>query len=251
VRRRLHVRRRAATALFLLRPVALLTRRRHALVLGDSHAEVFAGWRPRGWRFKVVAAPGATASGIRNPNSRTEALPRFRRALRWTRPWQTVVAMLGEVDCGYVIWLRAGDGDPTPALEEAIGRYCEFLAREVAPAARELLVVSAPLPTLPDDASTWGEVARRRADVQRTQAERTAMTLRFNAALRERCDAAGWRFVDATTAQLDPATGLVRAALVRPGASDHHLRDAPLRAILEARLSPAAPSPPRPSGPSG
>jgi hypothetical protein len=53
--------------------------------------------RPEGFWFHATLVGGATASGLRNPSSRTEALPRFRALLARVRPWQTILVGLGEV----------------------------------------------------------------------------------------------------------------------------------------------------------
>ena len=237
IRNRVAVRSRLRTASFDSPAVARLRRRRHVIVLGDSHTLVFRDWRPDGWWFDVVTVGGATASGIRNPNSVTEALPRFRARLARTMPWQPVMVMLGEVDCGYIIWRRARSESISvqDSLRETLDRYTEFLRDEVA-RGRPVMVMSVPLPTLPDDSSSLGKTAQRRADVQVSQRDRTEMTLRFNRLVSELCDAEGWTFVDSTSGQLDPATGFVRGDLVRHGSGDHHLRDEPYRALIARAL---------------
>jgi GDSL-like Lipase/Acylhydrolase family len=219
--------------------VARATRRRHVVVLGDSHSSVLAGWQPEGWRFSVTTVGGATASGATNPNSVTAALPTYQARLASLRPFQAIMVMLGEVDCGYIIWRRAqaGGGSVEASFEETLNRYAQFL-RSVAARTATLYVMSVPLPTLPDDASGWGEVAQRRSDVQVPQRDRTALTQRFNARVQALCEAEGWYFVDATTAQADPATGLVRDDLLRHGEADHHLSDTGYRPLIEAALCP-------------
>ena len=237
LRSTLAIRTRLRRAAFDARWASRVRRRRHAIVLGDSHSATFTGWRLPGWWFDVTTVGGATASGIRNPNSVTEALPTFRRRLRRARGWQPILVMLGEVDCGYIIWRRARtDGvSVSDSLEQTVRRYEDFLRVEVAPCG-PVMVMSAPLPTLPDDFSTWGEVARRRADVQVSQRDRTELTLRFNERLAAICDRAGWTFVEATRAQLDPVSGLVRSELVRHGTGDHHLVTPLYRALVARAL---------------
>ena len=80
-------------------------------ILGDSHAVYFKAAAEAGRlgrrRASYCIVPGATAAGMRNPNSMTDALSRFRASLAWTGPRTLHVIQLGEVDCGFVIWLRA------------------------------------------------------------------------------------------------------------------------------------------------
>lgn len=78
-------------------------------IVGDSHLRGIRraaerGLIKRGCVFTQV--PGATAVGLRNPNSTTNALETFRAALL---PRRNVIPVihLGEVDCGFVIWYRA------------------------------------------------------------------------------------------------------------------------------------------------
>jgi hypothetical protein len=222
--------------LFNARIVARGLGRLHVVVLGDSHSEALKGWRSRRYWFSVTSIGGATASGIRNPNSETEALPRFRARLQDARPWQPVMVMLGEVDCGYIIFRRTATAGVTleESFAETIRRYVDFLESEIAPCWRPI-VMSVPLPALPDDSSQWGEVAQRRADVQVSQRDRTDMTLRFNDRMRCVCAERGWRFVDSTTGQIDPTTGLLRPDLVRDD-GDHHLAQGPYRTLIREAL---------------
>jgi hypothetical protein len=234
------VKRRIRRAAFDSRLVARVSGRRHVVVLGDSHSEALAGWRPPGWRFDVVTVGGATASGVVNPNSVTAALPTYQARLQKVRPFQSILVMLGEVDCGYVIWRRVSEGhDLDASLAETLRRYESFLETTARHASR-LFVMSVPLPTLPDDTTGWGEVAQRRANVPTSQRDRTDLTLRFNEQLAERCRAHGWEFVDSTSAQLDGSTRLVRSDLVRHGEADHHLRDDGYREVIADALASTA-----------
>ena len=67
------------------------------LVLGDSHVAVFASDYLAGrfidYRFQVVAVPGATASGLPNPNAITQAKQQFEDAASATSA-RTVIVML-------------------------------------------------------------------------------------------------------------------------------------------------------------
>ena len=71
------------------------------------------------------------------------------------------------------------------------------------------------------------------------QTERTALTLRFNASLAERCAALGVPFADVTTAQYDAATGLIDSRFTRGTYHDHHLADAPFARLIAGELGSA------------
>lgn len=225
----------AQRRLFDSRPYAMATRRTHALVLGDSHVEVFRGQvHVRGVRWAVQLVGGATALGMVNPNSKTDALRIFDERLNDAPLWQPSLFMLGEIDCGFVIFYRAEKhGTPIEEqLEESVGNYLAFLERH---AARRRIVLSAPLPTI-RDGQTFGEVADARREVKATLRERTAITLRYNTRLEQRCHEAGIEFVDVTAPQFDPATGAIRENLRRPDPTDHHLHPQRYAAILEREL---------------
>ncbi len=208
------------------------------LVIGDSHASVFDHW----WfdvlfpltRFRICAVGGATASGLENPNSKTQAYARFRQELQGAAG-KPVVCLLGEVDTGFVIWFRAErrDGGVEQMLELAIDTYCRFL-EEAAALAGSVTVISAPLPTIGDGAPR-GEVAEHRREVKATLKQRTALTLQFNRLLCARCRTHGFRFVD-----LDgPSTGsggLVRHGLLNADPADHHFAFEPYARMLAWRL---------------
>jgi serine O-acetyltransferase len=208
------------------------------VVVGDSHVAVFEGWKPDGFRFSPTVVYGATASGIRNPNSKTEALPRFRERFARLRSHQEVLIQLGEVDCGYIIWRRAErEGlEPEEQVDETIARYLEFLEDVRATGVASVSVMSVPLPTLPDEADGWGEIAQRRADVGATQQQRTELTLLFNARMAEQAREAGFGFVDATSGQLNRHTRLIDDRFLRHGEADHHLRDEPYRELIARAL---------------
>lgn len=130
--------------------------KRRILVLGDSHANVFECLEfSRFWisnSFKVVSVGGATASGLENPNSKTDAYNIFRKAINDENP-KYVLTMLGEVDTGFVIWYRAQKKEISviDSLNHTIKTYTNFLSGIKA----KRIVFSAPLPTIRDGQS-WG-----------------------------------------------------------------------------------------------
>jgi hypothetical protein len=143
-----------------------------------------------------------------------------------TRPWQKLLLQLGEVDCGFVIWHRASRYGL--AVEEqltiTIDCYTLFLQEVAAMGFSEIIVLSAPLPTIDDLPLEWqGSVASERKDVTASQEERTALTLRFNGELKKRCGTLGVTFVDATSGHLDRGTNLIDTRFLKETKLDHHL----------------------------
>jgi hypothetical protein len=183
--------------------------------------------------FRTFMVEGATASGILNPNSSTHAFPLFTERLARAQRWQHVVVCLGEVDCGFVIWHRAQRHGLSIAeqLDQTLNSYVAFLRRARERGFASLSVLSVPLPTITDNPSQRGEVASLRSEIEATQRERTALTLHFNDELRRRAKSEAIGFIDATSSQLDPHTGVIDRSLVR-GQLDHHLREEPYAALI-------------------
>lgn len=196
--------------------------------LGDSHLRPARYAAERGWfdpwecRFTEVG--GATAVGLRHPTSKTQALLAYRQELLPFRANTIPIFQLGEVDCGFVIWVRSQRYGETVAMqfEQSLGAYGVFL-REIRDAGHaNLIVTSATLPTL-RDGQLDGEVAHLRREVRATMRERTDLTMRYNQRLAAFCAQEHMMFVDFTPDLVDPATGLLADRLRHPDPADHHL----------------------------
>jgi hypothetical protein len=223
--------RRRTAAQALRRARFRLSRRTTVVCLGDSHAEVFEHVDVPGYAFDVYMVEGATASGVENPNSKTQAGTQFRARLAKARRDQPVVVLLGEVDCGFVIWYRA-QRHGTSADEElarTVGGYASFLAD-----VRPTVVVSAPPPTIVDG-QTWGDVANARSEIAASQRERTELTLRFNDAVRDVCAREGIAFCDVTPRMLGD-DGLIAERFRDADPLDHHLDSARYAELLAPAL---------------
>ncbi|WCB96947.1 hypothetical protein DSM104299_05717 [Baekduia alba] len=228
----------AADAWFDSRLVARATRKAHVLALGDSHVDVMRHVHRDDAAFRVLMLEGATASGITNPNSKTNASNLYKDRVRRAKPWQHVLVQLGEVDCGFIIWHRAQrlGISPDEQLEQTLDNYETILAFTRDQGFASVMVVAVPLPTIDDYPSAWAEIANLRKEITATQRERTDLTIRFNEHLKERCARLGIVFVDASAAQLDPETRLVKRSLMRADDRDHHLADGPYAALIERTL---------------
>ena len=201
--------------------------RRRIIALGDSHIAVIRRYvAPQVTAvFDVVCVIGATAQGLVNPHSSTDALRQFQKRLDRARPWQTVLLELGEVDCGFVIWYRSQEKglEVDDQLERSLSNYLRFIDHQV-DRGFDVWVMSAPLPTI-RDFQEWGEVANLRSSVAASQLDRTALTVRYNSRLREACLKRGVRFVDVSSELLDPATGVIKREFEQANRLDHHLDD--------------------------
>jgi hypothetical protein len=196
---------------------------REILVLGDSHTPIFNHplFKEKfpNLFFNVLTVIGATASGLENPNSTTQAYPVFREAISQTSAKQIIV-MLGEVDTGFVIWYRAQKYQESVAamMDKAVASYSRFLAelnRNF-----EVVCISAPLPTI-QDGNDWGDIANARREVTASQVERTALTLEFNRIMQGFCMQNDIRYVMLDSLSLGDE-GIVKAELLNSNCNDHH-----------------------------
>ncbi|RKU03688.1 hypothetical protein C7H84_08280 [Burkholderia sp. Nafp2/4-1b] len=208
------------------------------LVLGDSHVRVFEhisfALRLPNVQFDIEYVPGATAIGIDNRHSTTSALLRFTNRLQSSgHDW--VLLNLGEVDTAYSLWklVEFRSSSILVLLDEAVRNYCEFIA-EVA-AAHRVAILSAPLPTLADQAAPRDETAAVRQQVSATQHERTELAQVFNARIEEFCRTHGIPFLDSTPHALG-ADGLVKRSWHHPRRFDHHYARRPYARCLVQQL---------------
>ncbi len=191
---------------------------------GDSHAAVFISLNGlpefRGYKLRILPVQGATIFGLSNPNSKTNAIGIFREWMRYVPEGQSILFLLGEVDAGFIIWLRAlkSGGDPEKIMEVVLRRYERFITSLDT---SRLMLCSVPLPTIGDN-QDWGEVANARKAIQASQRERTSLTLVFNRRIEDICNRHGIPFINLDPLSLDEDTGLVKDALLNKNRMDHH-----------------------------
>lgn len=128
--------------------------------------------------WKIVCIEGATLSGLKNPNSKTQADNYFAQALSQHQA-KVILFCLGEVDTGFVIWYRAEKHgiDVKKAAQLAVDNYCHLI--ESARQRANIVVLSTPLPTLQDGMEV-GAVAKARSSIKASQQQRTELTCWFN-----------------------------------------------------------------------
>lgn len=195
--------------------------------VGDSHVQSFEiaaalGLLRHPARFLIV--PGATAVGLRNPESQTQALAQFRQGLLPARPGVVPVIQLGEVDCGFVMWWRAQThGECLEAqLQASLAAYTGFVDSLLEVGYSHLVLTGAVLPTI-RDGQQWGRVARARHAVTASQRDRTDLTIRYNQALAAMAAERGILYTDISAHVLDPETGLLADPFRNTTPGDHHL----------------------------
>ncbi len=215
------------------------------LVLGDSHVRVFEHWwfmwRLPQIRWHIIYVPGGTATGLYNPKSITQTYSRFIQGLNEISAEQ-VVLCLGEVDAGYNVWFRAEreNKPPEDLLDRATKNYSRFI-QELA-AHHKLIVLSAPLPTLPDTFSSGKEILTRRKSIPVSQLNRTELTLAFNDAMARLCSSQGIPYLDDRYESLGH-DGLVKRVWLNHDRFDHHYNRRIYAKYLARKLEPLLNSP--------
>lgn len=197
------------------------------LVLGDSHSKVFQRVARRGQcseiEFISQAREGATAYGCMNEKSRSCFYP---KAIKWmdvkwvSKPTHAAL-MLGEVDAGRLAYVRSEREGITPQrqVELSASNAVRFASIEMAPRFERIILLGAPLPCVPDGVE-HRLIRRRELDGVATMAQRTAVTLHYNAKLREFAEACGFRYTDITKETLD---GDVVSKRFWQANGDHHM----------------------------
>jgi len=210
------------------------------LVLGDSHAYAFAHSKKfeitfTNYKWEVLTVQGATVSGLANPNSKTQALPKFMDKVE-SEAWDTVLLLIGEVDLGFVIWFRADKyqskvDDMFAQTQLEFEKFIFLLKGKC----KNLVIISVPLPTISDD-SQQGVVANQRKSITASQRERTELTLKFNLNIKKFCEISSISFLDLDSDSLGD-NGLVKNTLLNEKLTDHHYNKKEYIALLTKHLS--------------
>jgi hypothetical protein len=198
------------------------------VALGDSHLEALQFAADLGLisarDVKLCIVPGATAVGLRNPNSATNALGTFRQFVTGLPRSVHVLLHLGEVDCGFVIWwMEQVKGESIERqFEDSLKAYRDFVVELQKSGFEKICVTGASLPTIRDGVE-FGEVANLRREVRVSLLKRTELTLRYNASLRQMACDLGCHYFELTSGVLDQFTGTVSENFLNPDPRDHHL----------------------------
>jgi hypothetical protein len=221
-----------------------LFQKRKIHFIGDSHTEVFkymftqkSKYKFSNFSFNFCIVPGATNMGLSNPNSKTEAMPIFKTYLKKVQKKDISVLMLGEVDCGFVIWYRA-EKMAVPIetqFETSLNNYKELIYNIHEIIGNNIIICSVPLPTI-KDGEQIGQVANERMGIKATQKERTALTIKYNRELKKLCSELNILYLDSEKETLDDNSGTVAEMYLSKRKDDHHLSNETLSEILYPKL---------------
>lgn len=197
--------------------------------LGDSHLQYFSFAAANGllspYEFHGCRVPGATASGLMNEKSATDARSSFINFLKGRDKKSIILLHLGEVDCGILVWLRSQKNGTSVEREvpRSIETYMSFVDELLVDGWKKIIITSATLPTINDNDHSGDVISIRRQAVSATQKDRTDVTHFFNAELAREATRRGLSFVDAKTEVVDLATGMVDTRFRNKNPADHHM----------------------------
>ena len=156
------------------------------IVCGDSHTRVFRFMNNKQniFHFDVCEFGGATAQGMVNPNSKTNALPIFINKIKKSKKEDKIIIMLGEVDCGFVIWVRSkryniSVDKQTENSTENLFKFIEKIINNFSYSKEDIIVTGSILPTI-KDSTNKKYLNGARCEVDVSQKIRTAKTLEYN-----------------------------------------------------------------------
>jgi len=202
--------------------------KRKILVIGDSHTHVFNYINKNHQNiFDVIRVDGATAQGAVNPNSKTNALNIFKRKLSNCKgKYSYIIIVLGEVDCGFVIWYRAKKYNISVnnQLNKSVTNLFNFIHNEVKRyfSNDRIILLGSILPTIADNVNKKF-LNGARSSVTNSQQQRTKLTLRYNNELKERCTKNGYNYIDITEETMNKKSGLVANKFKHEDKFNHHL----------------------------
>jgi hypothetical protein len=199
------------------------------LCCGDSHAKVFKFCNEKQYDiiFDVCIVSGATAQGAVNPNSKTDALNLFEKKIKTTSA-EKILIMLGEVDCGFVIWVRSKrynisvDDQINISVNNLFTLIDNIIATKIY-TNKDIIICGSILPTI-KDSTDKRFLAGARSEVDVSQLERTKKTIEYNNLLKQKCHIYGCNYIDITNFIIGE-NGIVNDEFLSSNSKDHHLDD--------------------------
>ena len=201
------------------------------LFFGDSHTRRYithgANKIQNEIKFDVCWVAGATAQGAVNPNSKTKALSIYRKTLerKKNNDYDYFGIMLGEVDCGFVIWYRAKKYNKSIQEQTmlAVNNLEEFLKNNVEKVFSEdkIVVVGATLPNIKDNTDKKF-LHGARSEVDASLQERIDCTFEYNNQLAIMADNNNYRYFDISDETFDQENYCVFPQFLNKNQYDHH-----------------------------
>ena len=200
------------------------------LCCGDSHSLVFnyCNKKQNDFVFDVCCVRGASSIGSINPKSKTNSLNIFEKKIKSTTA-DKILIMLGEVDCGFVIWLRSKkyNASVDKQINISINNLLKFIHDIVLKKSKfrkeDVIVCGSILPTI-KDSTNKKNLSIYRKNIHISHLERTKKTLEYNNLLKERCSENGYKYIDITKNTIGK-NGLIKNDFLLPDTKDPHLNE--------------------------
>ena len=203
--------------------------KKNILVFGDSHSRVFKYCNAisNKFNFNVNIISGATAQGAVNPNNKSHSLKIIRNQLKNINrdDYDYVMIMLGEVDCGFVIWYRAEKHNISidDQLNTSVTNLFKFVNDELYMFNQNnIIILGANLPTIKDNTNK-NFLSGARSEVNATILERTQITIKYNALLSHNCKSKKYNYIDIVNETINKRTNIIKDKFLNNDPYDHHL----------------------------
>jgi hypothetical protein len=203
----------------------------NVLFFGDSHTQYYinleASKIQNEIKFDVCCVMGATAQGAVNPNSKTQALATFRKHLeiKKANDYDYFAIMLGEVDCGFVMWYRAKKYNKTiqEQIKLSVNNLEKFLKKDAEKVflRNKIVVVGATLPTIKDNTDRCF-LHGARSEVDASLRERIDCTLEYNEQLAIMAKKNNYRYFDISNETFDQENYCVFSQFLHKDPHNHH-----------------------------
>jgi hypothetical protein len=195
-------------------------------VFGDSHSRIFNHCITDHIKFDVIFVSGATAQGCVNPNSKTDALRIYESHIMKSKKYDKIMIMLGEVDCGYLVWVRSKRYNISieSQIDLCIKNINEFIVNILIKngyTSDQVILCGAHLPIILDNTDPK-YLCGARKEVDISQYERTLKTLEYNKRLESMAKINGYKYIDITKYILGD-DGLVKKYYLNDIPGDNHL----------------------------
>jgi hypothetical protein len=174
-----------------------------------------------------------------NPQSQTRALPIFQIILKFVSKKDKIILQLGEVDCGFSLWIKSEikNKDPQKELEYIIERYLSFITTIKNNGFQDILVSTVSPPTI-RYYSDWGDdVSHARRLVSANIEQRTKITTNMNLQLKKLAVDSGYFFIDFYSELINDNTGLVDDLYLCENESEIHLNDEEVAKLIVTKLT--------------
>jgi len=204
--------------------------------VGDSHSRVFSKIA----NITNCFVDGGTNMGLKNPHSKTNARKRITNFFNDKKVNEdTLIFLMGEVDCGFVIWYRKEKYNDTleSQFNESLNNYFDFIL-EFKDRFKKVCICDVPPPTIGDNDKVIGEVANKRLGIKATLKERTDLTIKYNNKISEFCEEHNFTHLKYTEEILNE-DGVVDKSYKNKNPKDHHLDSDKYSKLLHNKLKDA------------